>query len=259
MKKITVIFLTMLALGSVAASAGTAALPTDPDKLFAMGKEAYEKGQYHLAAEAWEAILAQGMESQAVYYNLGNAYYRSDDMAHAVLNYERALRLKPRDSDTRQNLKLAYSKTEDKIDRMPELFFVRWWRAITHWFSPRGWMWVCIAVLAPCMTALAAFLLSRSKKRRRRYFAATAVLGAAFIFSAAAATFSSLNVSSHREAIVMAPVSVVRSSPDQGGVDKMVLHAGTHLRLEETDGQWTKIRIADGNYGWMPNRDFTVI
>ena len=249
----------MLTLSSVSGAARETKQPADLHKLFQQGKEAYEKGQYDLAIEAWEGILAQGQESNAVYYNLGNAYYRTGDIAHAVLNYERALRLKPHDNDARQNLELAYSKTEDKIDRMPELFFVRWGRSITHWFSPREWMWVCIVVLAFFMTALVSFLLGRTVKYRKRSFIATVATGAVLIFVATAATFCTLNVSTHREAIVMVSVSVVRSSPDQGGVDKMVLHAGTHLRLEETEGQWTKIRIADGNYGWMPNSDFTVI
>lgn len=257
MKKIIFMAFAVLSLGAGIANAHKAT--SAQQQLFKQGKEAYEKGQYQAAIEAWKGILAQGQESNAVYYNLGNAYYRTDDIAHAILNYERALRLKPHDNDARQNLELAYSKTEDKIDRIPELFFVRWWRAVIHWFSPRGWMWVCIAVLALFTTLLASYLLGRTMRYRRKNFIATVAIGVVLIFCGTAATFSSQNVSTHQEAIVMAPATVVRSSPDQGGVDKMVLHAGTHLRLEEADGQWTKVRIADGNYGWMPNKDFEVI
>lgn len=226
---------------------------------FQQGCQAYGQGHYDQAIAAWQSLLDGGQESGALYYNLGNAYYRQDDYAHAVLCYERAQRLMPRDRDTRENLALAYSKTEDHVQPMPRFFLASWWQGLLGLFSPRGWMWAALIVLAVTCAALSLFFLSRGFALRKSSFIASIVLGVFTLFSFLCVALSARQVSSHPEAVVMAPMTVAKSSPDQGGVDKFVLHEGTHLRLSDTDGGWTKVYIDDGNSGWLPNGDFETI
>lgn len=236
-----------------------AAAQNNGDQLFRQGSQAYAKGDYATAITKWQSILDDGQESGALLYNMGNAYYRQEDYAHAVLFYERAHRLMPRDRDTRENLALAYSKTEDHIQQAPSLFIVTWWRALLSLFSPRGWMWACLLVAALAGTALALFLLSRSMAWRKGSFIAAIVLGACLLLVVAMAATSAHNATHRQEAIVTAPMTVVKSSPDQDGLDKFVLHEGTHLRLSDTEEHWTKVFIDDGNSGWLPNSDFETI
>lgn len=226
---------------------------------FEQGCKAYEQGNYKEAVSQWEGVLKDGKESGEVFYNLGNAYYRVGDMAHAVLNYERAHRLMPRDKDTKENLALAYSKIEDKIAKMPQLFVSRWWQALVHAFGIRGWMWVCIVFLALVCVAAAVFFLSHGVAMRKASLATGGVLLFLLIIFSFAATNLSRDVSLHSEAIVMSPATVVKSSPDSGGLDKMVLHEGTKVWIEDEAEGWKKIRISDGNTGWLPKKDIEVI
>lgn len=226
---------------------------------FQQGSQAYAKGDYATAIAKWQSILKDGQESGELYYNIGNAYYRMDDFSHAILNYERAKRLMPRDQDTRENLALAYSKTEDHIPQVPKFFLVSWWQGMVSLFSPHDWMWTSIILLVLTGAALVTFFLSRDFGFRKTSFIISMVLCVLLVFSFIFVALSFQNVSIHQEAVVMAPMTVVKSSPDQGGVDKFVLHEGTHLRLTDTEDRWTKIYIDDGNSGWLPNEDFEKI
>ena len=226
---------------------------------FDEGVKAYERGDYPAAIAQWEGVLRAGQTSGELLYNLGNAHYRAGDMARAVLNYERALRLMPRDRETRENLALARSKTQDRIAELPQLFLVRGWHALARWFSPRGWMWVCLLWVTLLSLATAFFFLSRQMRARKASLAMAATLALLLLVSALATASAARAASSRAEAIVMAPVAVVKSSPDAGGLDKLVLHEGTKVRIEERAEGWSKIRIADGNTGWLPVEDMEVI
>ncbi len=229
------------------------------NETFRDGAETYSKGDYAAAITIWQSILDEGQESGELYYNLGNAYYRLGDYAHAILQYERAARLMPRDKETKENLALAYSKTEDRIEQMPQLFFVAWWQAAVLYLSPRGWMWIVLVLLALTGTAVALFFLSRDYRWRKGTFVAALVLAVLLLLSAILVAASASRAAKHNEAIVIAPMTVVKSSPDQGGMDKFVLHEGAHLQLGISQDGWTKIEINDGNTGWMPNEDFEII
>ncbi|TFG89641.1 MAG: tetratricopeptide repeat protein, partial [Syntrophobacterales bacterium] len=74
---------------------------------FKMANNFYEKKDYDSAIRLYESILNQGKESDAIYFNLGNAYFKKGDLGHAILNYLKAKRLNPADEDIRHNLEFA--------------------------------------------------------------------------------------------------------------------------------------------------------
>ncbi len=252
MKRNILLIITLL-MGLCPVMAGT------HNQTFQDGAAAYSKGDYTTAIVVWQSILDDGQESGELYYNLGNAYYRLGDYAHAILNYERAARLMPRDKETKENLALAYSKTEDRIEQMPRLFFIEWWQAAVQFFSPRGWMWIALSLLALTGAAVTLFFLSRDYRWRKGTFVTSLTLGVLLLVSAVLVAASASRASKHNEAIVVAPMTVVKSSPDQGGMDKFVLHEGAHLQLGISQDGWTKIEINDGNTGWLPSEDFEII
>ena len=97
----------------------------------AEGDSAYMRNDYISAIQIYEALLGKG-EAADVYYNLGNSYYKAGDIAKAILNYERALLLQPGNSDIRANLEIARSKTIDKVEAVPEIFFVSWINSLVN-------------------------------------------------------------------------------------------------------------------------------
>src|SRR5512147_2306099 len=106
---------------------------------FEQGNQYYRNAAFADAVKTYELILATGRESAALYYNLGNAYFKMQNMPAAILNYERALRLAPGDEDIRYNLRLANLRVIDKIEPVPELFFVGWWKEILAMYSSATW------------------------------------------------------------------------------------------------------------------------
>ena len=250
MKKTLILLLLATALNAAAQT---------PLQLMQRGNDAYAKGDFVAAAQAYNAVLDAGYESADLYYNLGNVYYRQEEYGLSIPNYERALRLKPNFRDAKQNLDLADSKTEDQIAALPEIFLAQWAHSVVAWFSPTGWR-ICILILLALLgTAVVLFLLSRDYAWRKGALI-SGIVTLVFLLLCIACTISaSVRYNRHNQAIVTAPMAVVKSSPEENSIDKLVLHEGTKVNIEETLGEWHKIQIADGNNGWLQTDEVTII
>lgn len=235
------------------------AMAQSPRELMSQGNVAFQKSDFVTAAKCYSKILEAGYANADVYYNLGNAYYRQDEFGQAILNYERALRLKPNFRDAQENLDLANSKIEDEIKALPELFIVTWARNITTWFSHTGWRIVILCLLALLGAAVAIFVLSRDYLWRKGALIGGIAVTGLLLIAIACSIATGVRQNSHNKAIVTSPLVVVKSSPESNSVDKLILHEGTKVDVEETLGDWHKIHIADGNTGWLTDADITVI
>ncbi len=231
----------------------------DPAALMKQGNEAFKNADYTQAASSYEAILNAGYENADLYYNLGNAYYRLEEFGQAVLNYERALRLKPNFRDARQNLELVQSKTEDQITPLPEFFLAKWAKSFIGWFSPAGWRVVLLIILALLGALLVFFFLCNDYRWRKNSLIGSILATCLLLIAIAAAIASSASFNHHDKAVVTEPMIVVKGSPETSSIDKLVLHEGTELDIEETLGDWHKVRIADGNTGWVQSDEITII
>lgn len=235
------------------------AMAQSPRELMSQGNVAFQKSDFVTAAKCYGKILEAGYANADLYYNLGNAYYRQDEFGQAILNYERALRLKPNFRDAQENLDLANSKIEDEIKALPELFIVTWARNITTWFSHTGWRIVILCLLALLGAAVAIFVLSRDYLWRKGALIGGIAVTGLLLIAIACSIATGVRQNSHNKAIVTSPLVVVKSSPESNSVDKLILHEGTKVDVEETLGDWHKIHIADGNTGWLTDADITVI
>ncbi len=242
----------------ILAFALTAAAQT-PQQLMQLGNDAYSKADFATAVRQYQAVLDAGYQSADLYYNLGNAYFRQEEYGLAILNYERALRLKPNFTDARQNLDLANTKTEDEIAALPEIFLAHWAHSMVAWFSPSGWRILFLCLLAILGTLTAVLLLSSSYRLRKGSLISGIIVLILLLICLACTIASSHRYNCHDKAIVTAPVAVVKSSPETNSVDKLLLHEGTKVDIEETLGEWHKIHIADGNTGWLPQSEVTII
>ena len=107
------------------------------------GDSAYIRNDFASAIQIYESLLRKG-DAADVYYNLGNSYYKVNEIAKAILNYERALLLQPGNGDIRANLEIARGKTVDKVEAVPEVFFVTWTKALINSMSVDAWaVWCC--------------------------------------------------------------------------------------------------------------------
>ena len=212
---------------------------------------AYAHGQYQQAIKDYESLLKQGASAE-LYYNLGNAYYRSENITRAVLNYERALLLSPGDRDIRFNLQIARSKTIDKIVPESEMFFFTWYRSLVNLMSVDAWAWTALVSLALVIMLLLIYLFSERIWLRKIGFFGGLVLLVLFVLSNVFAWQQKQDLLFRKGAIIVIPSAVVKSTPAKNGTDLFILHEGTKVAI--TDGSmkgWTGIRVADGKEGWV--------
>lgn len=239
----------LLLLLPLAASAVT---KTNADSLYAAEN-------YQQAAQQYEQLLKKGVSSD-LYYNLGNCYYRMDDITHAVLNYERALLLSPGDKDIRLNLQIARSKTIDKIVPESEMFFVTWYRSLVNLMSVDGWARMALVALVIAIILALAYLFSDRIWLRKVGFFGGFILLAVFVLSNLFA-YQQQKALIHRSgAIIIRSAVNVKSTPANNGTDLFILHEGTKVTItDDSMKDWREIRVADGKEGWLPAKDIEVI
>ena len=225
----------------------------------AQADSAYQQEQYQQAAKIYEQLLKRG-ESADIYYNLGNAYYRMDDITHAVLAYERALLLSPGDADVRFNLQMARSKTIDKIVPESEMFFVTWYRSLVRLMSVDAWGRTAVVSLLCAMLLVLVYLFAQRIWLRKVGFFGGVLFLVVFV-AANVFGFQQQQSLLHRTgAIIMRSAVPVKSTPSATGTDLFILHEGTRVNIiDDSMRGWREIRVADGKSGWVELKQIEVI
>lgn len=232
----------------------------DLDSLWTAGVQAYTDGKFSDASAAWTSIEESGQKSAKLYYNLGNAWFKQGNYPKAILNYERALRLDPSYSDARYNLEFTSNFVQDKIEPVPEFILKSVARKVCYVMGSNAWAVIFLVLLAAALVMGLLFLLGSSVGKRRAGFYCGIVL---LLLSAGALSFSVWQKSDSVKtdtAIVMSPVSSVKSSPSSGSSkDLFVIHEGTKVTILDEVGTWRNISLADGRQGWIPASDIEII
>ena len=220
---------------------------------------AYAQGHYQQAIRDYEQLL-KGGASADLYYNLGNAYYRSENITQAVLNYERALLLSPGDRDIRFNLQLARSKTIDKIVPESEMFFVTWYHSLVNLMSVDGWAWLSIVLLALVIVLSLLYLFASPVWLRKIGFFGGSFLLVVFLLANIMAWQQKQNLLFRKGAIVISTSVTVKGAPAKNGTDLFILHEGTKVNIvDDTMKEWKKIHLADGKEGWIESKRIEMI
>ena len=232
----------------------------DLDSLWTAGVQAYTDGKFSDASAAWTSIEESGQKSAKLYYNLGNAWFKQGNYPKAILNYERALRLDPSYSDARYNLEFTSNFVQDKIEPVPEFILKSVARKVCYVMGSNAWAVIFLVLLAAALVMGLLFLLGSSVGKRRAGFYCGIVL---LLLSSGALSFSIWQKSDSVKtdtAIVMSPVSSVKSSPSSGSSkDLFVIHEGTKVTILDEVGSWKNIALADGRQGWITSNELEVI
>ena len=224
-----------------------------PAALYKKAAEHYKVAQYDQAAEQYEQLLAQGHKEAAVYYNLGNCYYKLNQNAKAILNLERAAKLEPEDEDIQHNLKLANLKTIDKLQPVPQLPVIIWWKQFISSHSSGGWATIALVLVWISLISFAVFFFIGMKK----ITSAIGLLCMIFsIFFLALAFRQNHKEHNPGEAVLMISNSFVKSAPDENGNNLFMIHEGIKFEILDRVGAWHKIRLADGKVGWLEKGTF---
>ena len=252
MKRITFIIYYLLFIVSSLSAVNT-------DSLKVVADSAYAKEDFDKAANTYLRIAKMG-ESADICYNLGNCFYRLDDISRAILWYERASLLSPGDEDIRFNLDMARSKTIDRVIPRHEFFFVTWYRSMTNWMSADAWAHWSLIVFVLCLIALAIYIYAQPIWLRKTGFTLAVVFLLLTIMGNICAWSQRSRLANRDGAIVMSPSAVVKSTPASSGSDLFVLHEGTYVSIRDNSlNDWAEVTLADGKQGWIEKKQIEVI
>lgn len=225
----------------------------------AEGDSAYIRNDYAAAIQIYETLLQNG-EAAELYYNLGNSYYKVDNIAKAILNYERALLLQPGNVDIRANLEIARSKTIDKATPVPELFFVAWTKSLINSMSVDAWAKLGIVFFILLLISLYLFFFSKQITWKKTGFISGLTFLAFIILSNIFASQQKDGLVNRNEAIILSPSVTVRSTPSESGTSLFILHEGCKIEIKDNSmREWKEIRLEDGKVGWLPASTIEVI
>ena len=231
-----------------------------PDSLWTAGVDAYSSGNWEEAADAWEAVRAAGLESSALYYNIGNARFKAGDISGAILGYERALKLDPTNEDARFNLEFARGSVQDRIEEIPEIFIEVIGRKMRNILPSNVWAALFLVLLAATLASALVFVLGRSSRGRKGGFIAGICCLLACLLCLDFAFWQRTDYRKADSAVVTRAVTSVKSSPDkENGKDLFILHEGTKVKVLDEVGSWKNIELSDGRQGWLNSSDIEVI
>lgn len=214
----------------------------------------YQKGNYQQAIRDYEEILMNG-ESAEIYFNLGNAYYRTDNITKAVLNYERARLLSPGDDDINFNLQFARSKTIDKITPESEMFFVTWYKSLVNFTSVDNWAKTGILCIVMALLLVLLYLFGPQLMLRKIGFFGGLAFFVIFLLSNLFAFQQKQALDNRTGAIIMTPSVNIKKTPAKNSADQFVLHEGTRVDIiDKGMTDWRCIRVGDGREGWIETK-----
>jgi tetratricopeptide (TPR) repeat protein len=231
---------------------------TNKDKFY-QGVSYFTAGSYKEALKVWNEIYTSGYRSANLDYNIGNAYFKLNNIPLAILFYERAYLLKPSDEDINYNLQIARTLNVDRFQEIPELFFVRWYNFVSLFLSTNNWAKISLTSFILFLLLLSLYIYSYRYKQKVIGFWLAIFFIVLSVTSLAFAIRNKSLIYNSQKAIISVPMVSGKSSPDKSGNDLFILHEGTKVTIEDEVGEWSEIRLSDGNKGWIPLNSIMII
>ncbi|CAG2535100.1 SH3 domain-containing protein [Maribacter dokdonensis] len=229
------------------------------DQLFEQATDAYNAGNYEKAVSFYNNILDNGKHSSALYYNLGNAYYKQNKIAESIYFYEKALLLSPNDQEIKTNLSYAQNMTIDAIDTMPETGLARLYKNVTGKLTFDQWAYLGVTFMILFVLLYILFYYSNYSTRKRFTFIGSLLALFFCIISVLFAYVQRADFDKDQPAIVFAEESTVKAEPNTTSAEVFVIHAGTKVKVLDQLEDWKKIKLTDGKTGWLPQDDIKLL
>lgn len=223
--------------------------------LFEQGKELYKAEKYQEAVNSWMKIIDNKQHSSELYFNLGNAHYKLNNIGPSIYYYEKALLLAPNDNDIKNNLAFAKNATVDDIEPLPKTIFNKWYTTIADVLTFEGWAMATVALSIGFALLFLLYYFSYSEEKKRLFFM-TALLSILFFGMSISMAFSTYeDAIKNQPAIIFSESIEVKDAPNLGSETSFTLHEGTKVQIIEKEDDWVKIEIANGKEGWIPLSD----
>jgi len=231
----------------------------EPGQLFGQARQFYDNGDYQKAIGSYRQILQQGQESAALHYNLGNAYFKAGALGEAILHYEKARRLAPRDRDIQYNLQVARVRVQDRITAPEPSVVMRIFNGLKYFLTLNELAWTTAGLIL-LGSVLFAFWRTGPDSRIRQITSRVLIVWLVLFLLVSPLLLSrTLEAQQHAEGIVLVPEVKARSAPQEMSTEVFLLHEGTKLEVEDTQYEWYKIKLPDTKEGWVHSDTIGII
>jgi len=227
--------------------------------IFDQANTLYNEGNYAEAIDKYNTILESNQHSAELYFNLGNAYYKLNNVAPSIYYYEKALQLEPNDVDIKNNLAFAKNMTIDAIDVIPETGLSKLIKTITNMMSFDIWAKVSVVLVFFFVLLFLVYYFTYATLKKRLSFigSMTALI---LLFISLAFAFHKYNLDKNDQpAIVFTQETKVKSEPNTRSEEAFRLHEGTKVQVLDTVKNWKKIKLTDGKTGWISENDIKLL
>ena len=221
------------------------------DTLLTRAEMYYTQKQYDSALTLYMQIYDQNLRSADLFYNIGNTYFKSDDVAHSILWYERALLLDPKHHEAHNNLAFVNARQIDKVEVLPSGIVTQFFGSIYQFFSYTAWAVLSLIFLIVFLAALILFLFTQSVGIKKLAFGVGIVSLTAAILSLVCANAHNNMIKNNNEAIIMEATVTIKTEPAKTAADLVTVHEGLKVEFLKTHGEWANIRLLDGKEGWV--------
>lgn len=226
------------------------------DELMNKGNKNYQNKNYEKALENYKSVLNEGFVSPALYYNIGNTYYRLGKLGKSILYFEKTLKLSPDDEDALYNLNIAKAHTKDRIKEVPQLFIVKWWNSFLTLLPASGWAAAVLIVYFILLLLIALWFFTRNSDVKQFSTLGGIAVVIVLIISITLLVSSTNHENSNKYGILLQSVTTAKASPDDDSSDAFVIHEGVKFSIEDQLQGWSEIKLADGKVGWIPQKSF---
>nr|WP_297784174.1 tetratricopeptide repeat protein [uncultured Allomuricauda sp.] len=221
------------------------------ETLFNEATELYNNGEYSAAIENYDQILENGEHSASLYFNLGNCYYKLNSIGPSIYYYEKALVLSPNNQEIKNNLRFAQNMRLDAIEEVPRTEISKIYKSVTGLFSYDGWAYLAVALVFLFVLAYMAYYFVRPANQKRAAFISSIFSLVMGVFCILMAYLNFQQYKNNDPAIVFEKEVSVNSEPNANSNTVFTIHEGTKVNVLDELDDWKKIRIADGQTGWL--------
>ena len=234
-------------------------LSAQNEVLFNRATEVYNEGDYNKAIDYYKQILENGKHSPELYFNLGNAHYKLNKIGPSIYYYEKALLLKPNDREILNNLRYAQNMRLDAIETMPKTLAERLYDQTANWLTADGWAYLATFFSALFVLAYLVYYFFQTAHKKRMAFISSLAFLVLGVFALVFAYLQYQKSMADNPAIIFSKEVRVLSEPNKRSQEVFALHEGTKVNVIDSFDEWRKVKIADGQIGWLSSEDLKVL
>jgi tetratricopeptide (TPR) repeat protein len=226
--------------------------------LFEKANALFEDASYREAIDTYLEIEASGFQSAELYYNLGNAYLKNNELAKSILYLERALVLNPGKDYILKNLEIARKRVDTDIIEIPVFLPIRIWQTFSSGLSPKAWLLTELVLLVLLLWSIYKWRFSEeSSKRLKSLWSACMIL--ALLIVAISAGFSSENRMLKSDLAIIKSTIALKSGADERANDLTNLSEGLKVRILDEIAGWYKVQLMNKEEGWIRKTDVYLV